>query len=44
MLAGLLTARDAGLLTIALAGHGGGPIAAKSAAEHLLTVQATDRG
>jgi D-sedoheptulose 7-phosphate isomerase len=43
VLAGLLTARDADLLTIALAGHGGGTIAAKSAADHLLTVQSTDR-
>jgi D-sedoheptulose 7-phosphate isomerase len=43
VLAGLLAARDAGLLTIALGGQGGGTIAAKSAAEHLLTVQATDR-
>jgi D-sedoheptulose 7-phosphate isomerase len=43
VLAGLLAARDAGLLTIALAGHGGGTIAAKSGAEHLLTVQSTDR-
>jgi len=43
VLAGLLTARDAGLLTIALGGYGGGTIAAKAAAEHLLTVQATDR-
>lgn len=43
VLAGLLTARDAGLLTIALGGHGGGTIAARAAAEHLLTVQATDR-
>jgi D-sedoheptulose 7-phosphate isomerase len=43
VLAGLLTAREAGLLTVALAGHGGGTIAAKSGAEHLLTVQSTDR-
>jgi D-sedoheptulose 7-phosphate isomerase len=43
VLAGLLAARDAGLLTIALAGHGGGTIAAKAAADHLLTVQSDDR-
>lgn len=43
VLAGLVTARDADLLTIALAGHGGGTIAAKSGADHLLTVQSTDR-
>ena len=43
VLAGLVTARDAGLLTIALAGHRGGTIAAKQAADHLLTVQSTDR-
>jgi D-sedoheptulose 7-phosphate isomerase len=43
VLAGLVAARDAGLLTIALAGHGGGAIAAKSAAEHLLTVESADR-
>ncbi|HET7018199.1 MAG TPA: SIS domain-containing protein [Streptosporangiaceae bacterium] len=43
VLAGLRTARDAGLLTIALAGRGGGTIAAKEAAKHLLTVQAADR-
>jgi D-sedoheptulose 7-phosphate isomerase len=43
VLAGLLAARDAGLLTVALAGHGGGAIGAKTAAEHLLTVQADDR-
>jgi D-sedoheptulose 7-phosphate isomerase len=43
VLAGLLTARDAGLLTIALAGCGGGTFAATSAAEHLLTVRSADR-
>jgi D-sedoheptulose 7-phosphate isomerase len=43
VLAGLLAARGADLLTIALAGHGGGAIAAKSVADHLLAVQSTDR-
>src|SRR5215471_16583736 len=38
VLAGLRTARELGLLTIALAGAGGGQIAASGAAEHLLTV------
>lgn len=36
VLAGLIAARDAGLLTVALVGHGGGAIAASSAADHLL--------
>jgi len=42
VLAGLRTARELGLLTIALAGAGGGQIAASGAAEHLLTVASTD--
>ena len=42
VLAGLRTARELGLLTVALAGAGGGQIAASGAAEHLLTVASTD--
>src|SRR5215472_5420696 len=42
VLAGLRTARELGLLTIALAGAGGGQIAASGAAEHLITVASTD--
>ncbi len=43
VLAGLLVARDAGLLTVALTGYRGGTIAEKSGAEHRLTVQSSDR-
>lgn len=42
VLAGLAAARDAGLLTVALAGHGGGAIAAGSAANHVLTARSAD--
>src|SRR5260370_25975629 len=38
VLAGLVSARDAGLLTVALAGDGGGAIASSAAAAHLLIV------
>jgi D-sedoheptulose 7-phosphate isomerase len=42
VLTGLTTARDMGLLTIALVGGGGGRIAATHVAEHLLTVASDD--
>jgi D-sedoheptulose 7-phosphate isomerase len=42
VLAGLLTARDLGLLTIALAGAGGGAVAASQAADHLLVTRSAD--
>ena len=42
VLTGLATARDMGLLTIALAGGDGGQIAATHVAEHLLTVTSDD--
>jgi D-sedoheptulose 7-phosphate isomerase len=42
VLAGLATARELGLLTIALAGCGGGRIAAAAAADHVLTVASAD--
>ena len=42
VLAGLATAKDIGLLTIALAGGDGGRIAAANAADHLLTVASDD--
>jgi len=42
VLAGLRTARQLGLLTIALAGASGGAIAASRAADHLLTVASSD--
>jgi D-sedoheptulose 7-phosphate isomerase len=42
VLAGLAAARKAGLLTVALAGHGGGAIAANSAADHLLIAGSAD--
>ena len=42
MLAGLATARELGLLTIALVGGDGGRIAAAHAADHLLTVASDD--
>ena len=40
VLAGLQTARDLGLLTIALAGAGGGAIAASPAVDHVLVTSA----
>ena len=43
VLAGLQTAKDLGLLTIALAGGGGGPIAASPAVDHLLVVTSSDQ-
>ena len=42
VIAGLMTAQDMGLLTIALVGGDGGRIAAAHAAEHLLTVASDD--
>ncbi len=42
VLAGLRAARELGLLTIALAGAGGGAIGASSAVDHLLVTAATD--
>ncbi len=42
VLAGLRAARELGMLTIALAGAGGGAIAASPAVDHLLVTQATD--
>lgn len=42
VLAGLVAARNAGLLTVALAGHDGGAIAASSAADHLLIAASAD--
>jgi D-sedoheptulose 7-phosphate isomerase len=42
VLAGLLTARDLGMLTIALAGAGGGAIAACPAVDHLLVTRSAD--
>jgi D-sedoheptulose 7-phosphate isomerase len=42
VLTGLATARDMGLLTIALVGGDGGQIAAAHVAEHLLTVASDD--
>jgi D-sedoheptulose 7-phosphate isomerase len=42
VLAGLIAARNVGLLTVALVGHGGGAIAANSAADHLLIVRSAD--
>jgi D-sedoheptulose 7-phosphate isomerase len=42
VLAGLATARELGLLTIALAGCGGGRIASAPAADHVLTVASDD--
>jgi D-sedoheptulose 7-phosphate isomerase len=42
VLTGLATARDMGLLTIALVGGDGGQIAAAHVAEHLLTVTSDD--
>jgi D-sedoheptulose 7-phosphate isomerase len=42
VLAGLATARELGLLTVALAGCGGGRIASAPAADHVLTVASDD--
>jgi D-sedoheptulose 7-phosphate isomerase len=42
VLAGLQTARDLGLLTIALAGGDGGAVAASPAADHLLLARSAD--
>jgi len=42
VLAGLAVARDAGLLTVALAGHDGGAVAANSAADHVLIARSDD--
>ncbi len=42
VLGGLLAARERGLLAVALAGHGGGAIAATSAAAHLLAAESAD--
>jgi D-sedoheptulose 7-phosphate isomerase len=42
VLAGLQAAHDRGLLTVALAGGGGGALAASPAIDHLLTTTATD--
>lgn len=42
VLAGLIAARNAGLLTVALVGRGGGAIAANSAAGHLLIARSAD--
>lgn len=42
VLAGLRTARDLGLLTIAMVGGDGGRIAAEAGADHLLTVASAD--
>jgi D-sedoheptulose 7-phosphate isomerase len=42
VLSAMLTARDLGLLTIALVGGGGGAIAASPAVDHLLVTRSTD--
>jgi D-sedoheptulose 7-phosphate isomerase len=42
VLAGLLAARELGMLTIALAGGGGGAIAARPAADHVLITTSAD--
>jgi D-sedoheptulose 7-phosphate isomerase len=42
VLAGLVTARDRGLLTIALVGGDGGAIATSPAVDHLMVVRSTD--
>src|SRR6201992_893524 len=42
VLAGLMTAKTLGLLTVALAGRDGGRVAAAGAADHLLTAAADD--
>ena len=42
VLSGLLTARELGLLTIALAGGGGGAIGSCPAVDHLLTTRSAD--
>jgi D-sedoheptulose 7-phosphate isomerase len=42
VLSGLVAATDLGMLTVALAGGSGGAIAARSAADHLLTAASAD--
>jgi D-sedoheptulose 7-phosphate isomerase len=42
VLSGLLTARELGLLTIALAGGGGGAVAANPAVDHVIVTQSAD--
>ena len=42
MLAGLVSARERGMLTVALAGGSGGTIAGSPAVDHLLTTASTD--
>jgi D-sedoheptulose 7-phosphate isomerase len=42
VLAGLRTARERGLLTVALAGAGGGALASSAVVDHLLVTSATD--
>jgi D-sedoheptulose 7-phosphate isomerase len=42
VLAGLLTAHSRGMLTVALAGQGGGALAANPAVDHLLATSASD--
>jgi D-sedoheptulose 7-phosphate isomerase len=42
VLAGLLTARELGMLTIALVGGGGGAIAASPAVDHVLVARSGD--
>jgi D-sedoheptulose 7-phosphate isomerase len=42
VLSGLLTAREVGMLTVALVGGGGGAIAASEAVDHLLVTRSTD--
>lgn len=42
MLAGLVSARERGMLTVALAGGSGGTIAASPAVDHLLATASTD--
>jgi D-sedoheptulose 7-phosphate isomerase len=42
VLAGLLAAHERGMLTVALAGHAGGALAASPAVDHLLATSASD--
>jgi D-sedoheptulose 7-phosphate isomerase len=42
VLSGLLTARELGMLTIAMAGGGGGAVAASLAIDHMLVTQSAD--
>jgi D-sedoheptulose 7-phosphate isomerase len=44
VLAGLVTAKELGLLTVALTGGDGGRVVAANAADHLLTVASADLG